>query len=231
MNYQTRHHSAETVTRLDSTARIVIADDYELVRQGMRAIFQSEPGWVVCGEATTGREALAMIQELSPDLVVLDVALPELNGIEVTRQVRRRSAVPILMVTAHDSDQVVQEAMAAGANGLVLKAEAGRALANAVRAILARGEFISERVGRVTRQRSPDAQANDTQPKPRHLTSREREVLQLLAEGRANKEVATTLSITTKTAETHRSRIMAKLEMHSMCELVRYAIRNHIIEA
>ncbi len=231
MNYQTRHHSAETVTRLESTARIVIADDYELVRQGMRAIFQSEPGWVVCGEATTGREALAMIQELSPDLVVLDVALPELNGIEVARQVRRRSSVPILMVTAHDSDQVVHEAMAAGANGLVLKAEAGRALANAVKAILACGEFISERVGRVTRHGSPDAQANDTQRKPRLLTSREREVLQLLAEGRANKEVATTLSISTKTAETHRSRIMAKLEMHSMSELVRYAIRNHIIEA
>ena len=231
MNYQTRHHSAETVTRLESTARIVIADDYELVRQGMRAIFQSEPGSVACGEATTGRQALAMIQEQSPDLVVLDVALPELNGIEVARQVRRRSSVPILMVTAHDSDQVVREAMAAGANGLVLKAEAGRALANAVKAILACGEFISERVGRVTRHSWPDTQANDTQRKPRLLTSREREVLQLLAEGRANKEVATTLSISTKTAETHRSRIMAKLEMHSMSELVRYAIRNHIIEA
>lgn len=225
-----RHRSAEAVSRLASPARIVIADDYELVRQGMRAIFQSEPGWVVCGEATTGREALAMIQALSPDLVVLDVALPELNGIEVARQVRRRSSVPILMVTAHDSDQVVHEAMAAGANGLVLKAEAGRALANAVRAVLACGEFISERVGRVTRHHSP-ALANDTPEKPRLLTSREREVLQLLAEGRANKEVATTLSITTKTAETHRSRIMAKLEMHSMSELVRYAIRNHIIEA
>ena len=212
-------------------ARILIADDHELVRQGMRAILQSERQWVVCGEATTGLQALTMTSELKPDLVILDVALPEMNGIEVTRQIRRAGPVAVLIVTMHDSDQVVQEAMEAGANGLVLKAEAGRTMADAVRAILSRGEFISERVGRVAGRRASNEQMTVVRPKPLVLTSRERQVLQLLAEGRANKEVAHTLGITTKTAETHRARIMAKLEVHSMSDLVRYAIRNHIIDA
>ena len=213
------------------TVRILIADDHELVRQGVRAILQREPGWTVCGEAPTGRQALTMLVELTPDLVVLDVALPGLNGIEVTRQIRRSSSVPILIVTMHDSDEVVREAIESGANGVVLKAEAGRTLAEAVRAILSRGHFISERVGRVVGRNVSDSGLRDTHLKPLRLTPREREVLQLLAEGRANKEVATDLHISTKTAETHRSRIMAKLEVHSMSELVRYAIRNHIIDA
>ena len=212
-------------------ARILIADDHELVRQGMRAILQSERQWVVCGEATTGLQALTMTIELKPDLVILDVALPEMNGIEVTRQIRRAGPVAVLIVTMHDSDQVVQEAMEAGANGLVLKAEAGRTMADAVRAILSRGEFISERVGRVAGRSASNEQMPFVRPKPLVLTSRERQVLQLLAEGQANKEVANVLGITTKTAETHRARIMAKLEVHSMSELVRYAIRNHIIDA
>jgi len=210
--------------------RFLIADDHELVRQGMRAILQGERQWVVCGEATTGRQALTMTFELKPDIVVLDVALPEMNGIEVTRQIRRASSVPVLIVTMHDSDQVVQEAMEAGANGLVLKAEAGRALADAVRTILSRGEFISERVSRVTARTPSDSDSPSAYQKPNPLTSREREVLQLLAEGQANKEVANALRISPKTAETHRARIMAKLDVHSMNELVRYAIRNHIID-
>lgn len=208
--------------------RILVADDHELVRQGIRAIFQSEPQWTVCGEATNGRQAVTLTVELKPDLVVLDVALPEMNGIEATRQIRRTSAVPVLIVTMHDTDQIVQEVMDAGANGLVLKAEAGRTLADAVRAILLRGEFISERVERLTGPGSVDGRTG--LPKPQLLTSREREVLQLLAEGQANKEVATALGISTKTAETHRARIMAKLNVHSMSELVRYAIRNSIIQ-
>jgi DNA-binding NarL/FixJ family response regulator len=219
-----------TLTGVLEPVRILIADDHELVRHGMRSIFQREPQWVVCGEATTGRQALEMAFQLKPDLVVLDVALPELNGIEVARQIRRALAVAILMVTMHDSDQVVQEALEAGANGLVLKAEAGHTLADAVRSILSSGQFISERVGRVAGRSASGAEAQPGRLKPVALTMREREVLQLLAEGQANKEVANALRISTKTAETHRSRIMAKLDVHSMSELVRYAIRNHIIE-
>ncbi len=196
----------------------------------MRALFQGERDWVVCGEAATGRQALALALELKPDLVVLDVALPQMNGIEVTRQIRRALPVAVLIVTMHDSDEIVREAMEAGANGLVLKAEAGRTLADAVRAILSQGEFVSERVGRVTGRGPSDDDIRPGPRKPLLLTSREREVLQLLAEGQANKEVATTLCISPKTAETHRARIMAKLNVHSMNELVRYAIRNHIVE-
>jgi DNA-binding NarL/FixJ family response regulator len=211
--------------------RILIADDHELVRQGIRSIFQGEHQWVVCGEATTGREALTMAFDLKPDLLVLVVALPGMNGIEVTRRVQRDlPAADVLIVTMHDSDQIVQDAMDAGAKGLVLKSEAGRALADAVRAILSGREFVSPRARRAAGLESLDGDAPPGRRKPALLTSREREVLQLLAEGQANKEVATALGITTKTAETHRSRIMAKLEVHSMSELVRYAIRNSIIQ-
>lgn len=214
------------------TRSILIADDHELVRQGIRAIFSAEPTWVVVGEATTGRQALAMALASKPDLVVLDVALPELNGVEVTRRIRQSSSMAILIVTMHESDQIFQDALEAGANGLVLKAEAGRTLADAARAIFSRGEFISERARRGAGR--PDSQELDRRTLARNpmlLTAREREVLQLLAEGQANKEVASALGISTKTAETHRAHILAKLNVHSMSELVRYAIRNSIIQA
>ena len=196
----------------------------------MRALFQKEPQWVVCGEASTGRQALTMTLELKPDLVVLDLALPEMNGIEVTRQLRRTLPVAILIVTMHDSDQAVNEAIAAGANGYVLKAEAGRTLAEAVRTILSRGEYISERMRRAVGRPAADGDTSTRRRNRLLLTSRERQVLQLLAEGQANKEIAWALGISPKTAETHRARIMAKLEFHSITDLVRYAIRNRIIE-
>ena len=201
------------------TTRIVIADDHELVRQGMRAILADNPRWLVCGEAVTGRQALTMTSELQPDLLILDIVLPGMNGIEITRQLRRKSRVAILIVTMHDSDELVQDALEAGANGLMLKADAGRVLAEAVRSIVSHGEFVSDRVRRVAER--------DGKPL---LTPRERQVLQLLAEGQANKEVAYTLQISPKTAETHRARIISKLELRSMSDLVRYAIRNHIID-
>jgi len=213
--------------------RILIADDHELVRQGMRTILQSEPGWTVCGEAINGRQAVTMALDLKPDLVVLDIAMPELNGVEVIRQIRRALDVPILIVTMYDADDVLREATEAGANGYVLKAEAGRTLVNAARTILQQGGFGSDRMRVVV---TADGEAGAPvvpalrQPRGRELTGREREVLQLLVEGRGNKEIASALGITTKTAETHRARIMAKLNMHSMSELVRYAIRNRIIE-
>jgi DNA-binding NarL/FixJ family response regulator len=192
----------------------------------MRAILQTVPGWTICGEATTGRQAVARTIELAPDLLIVDLTLPELNGVEVTRQVRRVTPVPVLVVTMHNSDQLVQEAISAGANGYVLKADAGRILVDAVRAILSTGEFFSQHV------RVLDSHGQKPEGKRRigSLTSREREVLQLLAEGQANKQIGSMLGISSKTAETHRARIMAKLDLHSITELVRYAIRNRIIE-
>ena len=126
--------------------RILIADDHELVRQGMRAILSREPGWVVCGEATTGAQALALTLELKPDILILDIGLPDMNGLEVTRRVRSALPVAVLIVTVFEDDQVVQEAITAGASGYVLKADAGRILADAVHAILRRREFVSEGV-------------------------------------------------------------------------------------
>jgi DNA-binding NarL/FixJ family response regulator len=210
--------------------RILIADDHDLVRQGMRAILDREPAWVVCAEASTGRQALAKAMELRPDLMILDLGLPEMNGVEVTRRVRSAFPVAVLIVTVNDSDDAVREAINAGANGYLLKADAGRTLADAVRAILSDGEFVSEGVRAAADLGSPEGQASTRRGTSERLTPREREVLQLLAEGRSNKEIAAALDITTKTAETHRARIMAKLEMHSISELVRYAIRNRIIQ-
>jgi DNA-binding NarL/FixJ family response regulator len=212
--------------------RILIADDHELVRQGMRTILQGEPGWTVCGEATNGRQAVTMALELNPDLVVLDIAMPELNGVEVIHQIRRSLTMPILIVTMYDADDVLREATEAGANGYVLKAEAGRTLVNAARTLLQRGDVPADRQRPGAAEVEADAGTADVlrRPRGRELTSREREVLQLLVEGHGNKEIAAELGITTKTAETHRARIMSKLNMHSMSELVRYAIRNRIIE-
>jgi DNA-binding NarL/FixJ family response regulator len=199
----------------------------------VRTVLEREAGWVVCGEASTGREAVAKAVDLRPDVVVLDLSMPELNGLEATRQVRRLLPAKILILTVHETDQLVTEVLDAGANGYVLKADAGRTLVAAIRALLGGGEFFTERVhGLAARRRvKPRRTAAVSGRASGRLTPREREVLQLLTEAKSNKEIGTALGITTKTAETHRSHIMTKLNLHSMSELVRYAIRNRIIEA
>ena len=210
--------------------RILIADDHEVVRQGVRAVLEAEPEWIVCAEASSGREAVAKAIELRPEMVVLDVSMPELNGLEATRQIRAAVPTKILILTVHDSEQVVTEILEAGADGYVLKSDAGRKLLEAIRALLHNQTFFTERVRAVAtrppRRRRGVAVTRDAA----RLTARQREVLQLVTEGRSNKEISTMLGVTTKTAETHRSQIMAKLNLHSMSELVRYAIRNRIIE-
>ncbi len=198
--------------------------------RGCAQCWIASPQWIVCAEASTGREAVTKTLELKPDVLVLDIGLPELNGIEVTRQIRRSMNVPILIVTMHASEQIAQEAFDAGANGYVLKAEAGRALTDAIRAIVTGGEFISDRIRIAATTASAGEPAHSRRAEAALLTPREREVLQLLAEGLGNKEIGSSLGIATKTAETHRTRIMAKLGIHSISELVRYAIRNRIIE-
>jgi len=209
--------------------RILIADDHDVVRQGVRAVLEGRAGWVVCGEASTGREAVAKAIDLQPDVVVLDISMPELNGLEATRQIRRAVSAKILILTMHESDQVVTEVLDAGAHGYVLKTDAGRTLVEAIRALLGHREFLTERVHVIARGSGPRRAAAVTRVSGR-LTPREREVLQLLTEGKSNKEIGVVLGVTTKTAETHRAHILAKLHLHSMSELVRYAIRNRIIE-
>jgi DNA-binding NarL/FixJ family response regulator len=210
--------------------RILIADDHEVVRQGVRAVLEGQAGWVVCGEASSGREAVAKAIELQPDIVVLDVSMPELNGLEATRQIRRAVPAKVLVLSVHESDQVVTDVLDAGAHGYVLKADAGRTLVEAIRALLGGEEFFTQRVQGVTDRRTSARRVAADGRAPGRLTPREREVVQLLGEGKSNKEIGVVLGMTTKTAETHRAHIMAKLGLHSMSDLVRYAIRNRIIE-
>jgi DNA-binding NarL/FixJ family response regulator len=210
--------------------RILIADDHEVMRYGVRAIVESQPAWQVCGEASTGREAVAKAIELQPDVVALDISMPDLNGLEATRQIRRLLPAKILILTIHESEQIVTEVIDAGAQGYVLKADAGRTLVDAIRVLLAGQEFFTERVQALAVGRSEQRHAGRATTGRSRLSPREREVLHLLAEGKSNKEIALALGIATGTTETHRARIMSKLNLHSMSELVRYAIRNQIIE-
>jgi DNA-binding NarL/FixJ family response regulator len=211
-------------------ARILIADDHELLRRGLVAELSQVPGWVVVAEVANGRAAVASAAELKPDLVVLDLTMPELNGLEAARRIL--SADPgtrILILTAHESEQLVREVLSVGARGYVLKSDAGRILVVALQALLEGGSFFTSSVARMVMDGYLRNEANDAST-AQTLSGREREIVQLLAEGNSNKDVARALNISVKTAETHRSNIMRKLALGSLPELVRYAIRNNIIE-
>jgi DNA-binding NarL/FixJ family response regulator len=212
------------------TARILIADDHELVRRGLVAELSQVPGWVVVAEVANGRAAVASAAELKPDLVVLDLTMPELNGLEAARRIlSAEPAARILILTAHESEQLVREVLSVGAQGYVLKSDAGRTLVAALQSLLEGRSFFTSSVARMVlegylRSESRDPGTLQT------LSAREREIVQLLAEGNSNKDVAKALKISVKTAETHRSNIMRKMGFGSLPELVRYAIRNKIIE-
>jgi DNA-binding NarL/FixJ family response regulator len=184
----------------------------------------------VCGEASTGSAAVAQAIALRPDVVVLDISMPELNGLEATRRILRVIQTSILVLTMHDSDEVLADVLNAGARGCLLKSDSNRTLVQAITAILRNKPFLSDTVGGLVRRLPLSGRPIDSEPRRDHLTTREREVLQLLTEGKGNKEIAALLRISVKTAETHRARMMAKLGLHSMSELVRYAVRNHIIQ-
>ena len=215
------------------TVRILIADDHELIRKGIASTLAEVPGWTVVGEACNGREAVEMAQNLRPDIVVLDMTMPELNGLEATRQIlANRTGERVLILTAHESEQLVREVLNAGAQGYVLKSDAGRALVSAVEALLDGRPFFTSKVARIVLDgflRSPEGAPNADVAQT--LSPREREIVQLLAEGKSNKEVARALGITVKTAETHRGNIMRKMEFASLSDLIRYAIRNNIVGA
>jgi len=212
--------------------RILIADDHELIRQGLRKLLEERPGWTVCGEASTGREAVAKARELRPDIAVLDVGMPELNGLEATRQIRR--ALPnseVLILTMYDSERLIREALDVGARGLLLKTDLGDTLINALEHLRQHKPFFTSKVAELLPGgHLHPGPAESTRAGGERLTPRELEIVQLLAEGKSNKEVASALGISVHTAETHRSNIMRKLDLRSMSELVRYAIREHIIQ-
>jgi DNA-binding NarL/FixJ family response regulator len=213
--------------------RVLVADDHPIVRAGLRTLIESRHGWRVCAEAANGREAVEQAAKLKPDIAVLDVGMPVLNGVEATRQLRKICPeTEVLILTMHDSDQMVQQLVEAGCRGYILKDDADRNLLAALDALRRHKPYFSSRVAAgLAWYRAPGAEQADSLKRSRgRLTPREREIVQLLAEGKSNKEVAGVLGISVRTAETHRSNIMLKLDLHSIVELVHYAVRNRIIE-
>jgi len=207
--------------------RILLADDHKLVRQGFRLILLSQPDMEVVGETSNGREAVELAKSLSPDLVVMDVTMPELNGIEATRRIRESSPrVRVLALSVHRDAVYVREIIRAGAEGYLLKESADTDLLAAVRSVAEGNSYLSPEVSSAI---LTDYRKHATNPIDL-LTSREREILQLVAEGKTNKEIATTLRLSVYTVDGHRTRIMDKLNLHSVGELVRFAVRNGLID-
>jgi DNA-binding NarL/FixJ family response regulator len=214
------------------TARILLVDDHEIIRKGLRSVVEGRKDWEIVGEATTGRDAVRKVEELKPDVVVMDISMPELNGLEAVRQiVKIAPRTEVLVLTMHESEDLVREVLEAGARGYLLKSDASRQLIGAIDALRVHKPFLTSKVNEVVLMGYLGGKPLKGETSGGRLTPREREIVQLLAEGMTNKEVATTLGISVKTAETHRTNIMRKLDLHSISELVRYAVRNHIIEA
>ena len=214
------------------TARVLIVDDHEIIRQGLRTVLEKRRDWEICGEAPNGREAVKMVEELQPDVVVMDISMPELNGLEAVRQiVKIAPRTEVLVLTMHESENLVREVLEAGARGYLLKSDASKLLVSAIDALRVHRPFLTSKVNEVVLAGYLGGKPLKGETSGGRLTPREREIVQLLAEGLTNKEVATKLNISVKTAETHRTNIMRKLDLHSVSELVRYAVRNDIIEA
>jgi DNA-binding NarL/FixJ family response regulator len=213
------------------TLRILVVDDHAVVRRGVRALLESQPGWEVAAEAATGREAVDLAKRLQPDIVVMDLSLPELNGLDATRQILKESPrTEVLVLTMHHSEELARSVLQAGARGYVLKSDADHSLVAAVENLRQHKPFLTPAVTEFVLddyiQHREDGGAGIAQATPR-----EREIIQLLAEGRSNKEVAAALHVSVKTIEAHRANIMRKLRLRSVSDLVRYAIRNRIVRA
>jgi DNA-binding NarL/FixJ family response regulator len=211
--------------------RIFVADDHDLIRRGVKALLETQADWEVCGEARTGVEAVAIVEKLKPHVAILDISMPDLNGLEAAKRIRKSSPnTEILILSAHFSDQLVREIVEAGARGYVMKSDSGRDLIIAVEALAKHQPFFAPRATEVILNNAVGNRPEDASAPNERLTSREREIVQLLAEGKSSKEVASSLNISVKTAETHRANVMRKLELHTIADLVRYAVRNQIIE-
>jgi DNA-binding NarL/FixJ family response regulator len=211
-----------------NAVRILIADDHSVVRAGLRALLESRSAWEVCAEAADGRDAVEKATKLKPDVAVLDIGMPLLNGVEVARRIRKVSPeTEILILTMHESEDLVKQVMDAGARGYILKDDADRILLAAVDAVRNHRPYFSTRVSGMHDGNSSSEPSRTSRSR---LTPREREIVQLLAEGKSNKEVASLLGISVNTAEAHRANIMLKLDLHSVTELVHYAIRNNIVK-
>lgn len=211
--------------------KILLADDHAVVRKGLRFILEQEPDLVVAGEAADGREAVRCARELAPHVVVMDIAMPQLNGIDATAQiVRQNPAVNVLILSMHNDEAYLLRALEAGARGFLLKDTAEEDLVRAVRVAAQGKPFFSPAIAQaLLEDYMRSLQQRNRQDSYSLLTDREKEVLQLLAEGRSNKDVANLLNLSVYTVETHRTRIMQKLDLHNTAALVLYAVRKKII--
>lgn len=210
--------------------RILVADDHEIVRRGVCTLLQSRPGWQVCGEAINGRQAVELVEKLNPDLVVLDIGMPEMTGLEAAQLIlQRNDKQKILFLTIVDSDELVRKALSMGVRGFVQKSDAARELVSAVEALERNGTYFTSRVSQMVLEGYLDQRTSGPHRGQSLLTNREREIVRLVAEGKSTKEISGLLGVSAKTAETHRSNIMRKLKLHSVSELILYAIRNGIL--
>ncbi len=212
--------------------RILVVDDYPVVRRGVRALLEGQAGWEVCGEASTGREAVEQTKALDPDIVVLDLSMPDLNGLDATRRIVRESPrTQVLVLTMHHSEELAHQVLKAGARGYVLKSDADKELIAAVESLQRRLPFMTSGLAMSAGgTEGHDGEAEDALGWG-DLTAREREVVQLVAEGRSSREVAAELHISVKTVESHRTNVMRKLRIRSVSQLVRYAVRNGLVQA
>jgi DNA-binding NarL/FixJ family response regulator len=208
---------------------ILIADDHEMVRRGVRELLDAQPEWSVRGETGSGREAVTLAASLRPQVAVLDVSMPDLNGVDATREIRRTSpGTEVVLFTMHHSEALAREAFGAGVLGYVLKSDSAAELLEAVRSAARGARFVSPRL---TSARAPALRHSGAAivPSPERLTPREREIVQLLAEGKSNGTVAQLLGLSVKTVENHRFNVMQKLALSSVVDLVRYAVRNRLV--
>jgi len=216
-----------------NTVSILIADDHAVVRRGVRTLLETQPGWKVVSEESNGREAIDKVIKLSPDVAILDISMPDLNGLDATTLIlKARPETRVLILTMHSEEDLIKKSLSAGARGYLLKSDAERDLITAIEALLhgktfftsAASDVILDNLRGGTHHTWAERKGGD------RLSPREREIVQLLAEGRSNKEVAAVLNISTRTVENHRAKVMEKLKLHSLGELVRYAVRNNIVE-
>jgi DNA-binding NarL/FixJ family response regulator len=211
--------------------RILVADDHDVMRLGIKELLGTREGWEICAEARDGREALAKTGELQPDIAILDVNMPELNGIEAARRIRKKFVnTEVLIISFEYSDNLIRQIIDVGARGFVVKGDSERDLIAAVEALSNHRPYFTPRATDVTLGRVRGEGPGFREFAGNRLTPRELEIVQLLAEGKSSKEVAESLTISIKTADTHRANIMRKLDLHSVTELVRYAVRNQIVK-
>ncbi|PYL83266.1 MAG: DNA-binding response regulator [Verrucomicrobia bacterium] len=215
------------------TLRILLADDHKVVRQGTRALLSTVPEWEIVGEADNGRDAVSLTSELKPDIVILDIGMPELNGLDATRQIKKKlPETEVLIFTGQETEELVHDVFDSGARSYIMKTDAADHLIDAIKALSEHKHFFTSRISEIVFARYIQEKGTlEGAPEKSRITDREREIVQLLAEGKSSKEIATILGISVRTVETHRAAIMKKLGLKSFSELIRYAVRNKIIEA